>query len=92
MLENTWSYKVEPNKQPRYQPVVDCTYYPVLVSFNNWNIIQFTNKTTPIEDFDAEHKVVLYGISENTASLVQFGKYGDINAEDPTTMGYYVIK
>ena len=26
------------------------------------------------------------------ASLVQLGKYGAINAEDPNTMGYYVIK
>ena len=26
------------------------------------------------------------------ASLVQLGKYGVINAVDPTTMGYYVIK
>ena len=31
-------------------------------------------------------------ISDNTASLVQLGKYGDINAADQTTMGYYVIK
>ena len=38
------------------------------------------------------HKVVLDGISENVASLVQLGKYGAINAADPTTMGYYVIK
>ena len=64
----------------------------MLGSLNNWNIIQFTNKIKSSEEFDELHKVVLDGISENTASLVQFGKYGDINAEDPTTMGYYVIK
>ena len=32
------------------------------------------------------------GISDNMAYLVQIGKYGDINVEDPKTMGYYVIK
>ena len=38
------------------------------------------------------HKVVLDEISDNMASLVKLGKYGDINAADITTMGYYVIK
>ena len=38
------------------------------------------------------HKLVLDGISYNVASLVQLVKYGAINAVDPTTMGYYVIK
>ena len=37
----------------------------MLVTFNNCNIIQFTNKITPSEDFDDIHKVVLDGISEN---------------------------
>ena len=92
MLDNLWAYKVDPNKQPRYQPVVYCTYWTVLGSFNKWNIIQFTNKTTSSEYFDAVHTVVLYGISEDMAYLVQLGKYGAINASDPTTMGYYAIK
>ena len=38
------------------------------------------------------HKLVLDGISDNMASLVQLGKYGAINAVDPTTMSYYAIK
>ena len=59
----------------------------MLVSFNNWSIVQFTNKTTSSEDFDAVYKVVLDGISDNMAYIVQLG-----NAEDPTTLGYYVIK
>ena len=37
------------------------------------------------------HKAVLYGISENVASIVQVSKYGAINADNPTTIGYYVI-
>ena len=38
------------------------------------------------------HKVVIGGISENMASLVQARKCGVINAADPTKMGYYMIK
>ena len=71
MLDKPKSYKVNPNKHPHCKPVVDYTYWHVLGSFDNWNIIQFTNKTTSIEDFDAVHKVVIDGISENMASLVQ---------------------
>ena len=63
----------------------------MLGSFNNWNIIQFTNKTTPIEDFDEVHKVVLDGISENMTFLAQLGKSADINVTDQNIMGYYVI-
>ena len=44
------------------------------------------------EDFDAVHKVVLDGISNNMTYLVHLVKYGAINAEDPNKMGYYVIK
>ena len=29
MLDNTWACKFYPNKQPCYQPVFDCTYWPV---------------------------------------------------------------
>ena len=70
MLDKSWDYCVEPTKQPCYQPVVDCTYWPVLGSLNNWNIINFTNKTTPSGDFDTVHEVVLDGISKIMASLV----------------------
>ena len=34
----------DPNRQPHYQLVEYFKYQPVLGSFNNWNIIQFTNK------------------------------------------------
>ena len=64
----------------------------MLGSFNNRNIIQFTNKTTSIQDFDAVHKLMIDCISENMSALVQLGKYFDINAVDPTTMECYVIK
>ena len=64
----------------------------MLGSFKKWNIIQVINKKTTDKDFDAVHKVVLYGISGNMSALVQNGKYGTINTADPTTMGYYVAK
>ena len=60
--------------------------------FNDWKIIQFTNKTTTNEDFDAVHKVVLDGISDNMSALFQNGRYDTINNTDPTTMGSYVVK
>ena len=56
--------------------------------FNNWIIIQFTNKTTTNKDFDTVHKVVLDGISDNMSATIHNGKYGVINTAYPTTMGY----
>ena len=57
---------------------------------NNWNIIHFINKTTCSEEYDEVHQLVLDGIITNMESLVKTGKYCDINAEDPTTLEYYV--
>ena len=36
-----------------------------------WNIIKFTNKATSIGELNGIHKVVLDGISENTALFVK---------------------
>ena len=73
MLDKPWIYGITSKKQARYQPVHNCTYWPVLVSYNNWNIIYLKPKSTPFESFDEIHKVVLDGTSENMASLVQSG-------------------
>ena len=86
MLDKPWAYDVDTTKNPRYQPVFGCMYCPVLGSFDNCNIIQFSNKTTESEYFDVVHKVVIDGISDNITSLVQLGKYGSIIAADTTTM------
>ena len=67
MLEHPWAYGVDPNKQPYRQPVVDCTYWPVLGSFKHHSIYQFR---ISIEYFYEVHKVFLDGISENMASLL----------------------
>ena len=63
----------------------------MLISLNKCKIINFINKTTCSEEFDEVHKVVLDGIIINMASLVNNDKYGAINAEDPTIMGYYIL-
>ena len=71
MLNKTWISGITPKKQARYQPVTNCTYWPVLGSYNNWNIIEITPKPIPFEAFDEIDKVVLDRISENMASLFQ---------------------
>ena len=80
-----------PHKQQRYQPFKNCTYWPVLGSFNNWNIIQFSLKEKSSEDIVKINQVVLHVISGNMSALVQTGKYVDINTTCTTMMGQYVI-
>ena len=63
----------------------------MLVTYNNWNIIKFTNKNTYKEDFNEIHKVSLDGTSENIIFLVHIGKYGVTTTIYPITMGYYVV-
>ena len=71
MLEKPWIYGIPSKKQARYEPVTDCTYWPVLGSYNNCNIIELTPKSTIFDAFDEINQVVFDRISENMASLVQ---------------------
>ena len=50
-----------------------------------------SSKSTSSETFDEIHQVVIDGISDNMASLVESGKYGAINTTDTSTNGFYVI-
>ena len=50
-----------------------------------------SHKSTPYDEFEEIKQVVLYGISDNMASLFQSGKYGAINTTDTETYGFYVI-
>ena len=50
-----------------------------------------SSKSTSSETFDEIHQVVLDGISDNMASLVESGKYGAMNTADTYTKGFYVI-
>ena len=91
MQDKPWISVIRPDEQERYKPVTNCTYWPLLGSFNNWNIIQLSQKSTPSDAFDEIHQVVLDVISDNMASLFESGKYGSINTTDTTTNGFYVI-
>ena len=92
MLDKPFIYGITSNKQSRYQTVTTCNYWPVMGSYNNWNIIEITPKSTPFKAFDEIHKVVIDGISDNMSSLVQSGMYGAINTDVTTTNGFCVIK
>ena len=90
MLDKHWIYSI-PRKQERNQPVTNCTYWKVLGSLNNWNIIQLLQKSNPYDAFDEIRQVVIDVISDNMASLVQPGKYGAMNTTKTATNGFYVI-
>ena len=63
----------------------------VLGAFNNWNIIELSSNSKSSDTFDAIHQVVLDGLSDNMASLVESGTYGAINTTDTSTNVFYVI-
>ena len=73
MLDKPCISVIPSKKQAHYQPVTDCTYWPVLGLYNNWNIFHITPKSTHFEEFDEIHQVILSGISDNMDSLVQSG-------------------
>ena len=52
-------------QQPRYKPVKEYTYWPVLGSFNNCNILKLSHEATSNKEIGKIHQVVLEGISEN---------------------------
>ena len=92
MLEKPWISGIPSEKKAYYQPVTNYTYFPVLGSDNNFNIIELTPKSTHFEAFDDIHQVVLDGIIDHMALLVQSGMYSAVNKDDTTTKGFYVIQ
>ena len=91
MLDKPWISVIPSDNQEHYKPVTKCNYWPVLYSFNNWNIIEFSSKSTSSDTFDEIHQFFIDGISDNIVSLVESGKYGAINTTDTATNGFYVI-
>ena len=67
ILDKAWIYGIPSDKQDCCKPVTKCTYWPLLGAFNNWNIIQFSSKSTSSDTFDEIHQVVIDGISDNIA-------------------------
>ena len=51
-------------------------------------MIQLSQNSTPSDAFDEIHQVVLDGIRDNMASLVESVNYGAINTTDTTTNGF----
>ena len=70
MLDQPWIYGINLKKQTRYQPVKNSNYWQFLGSYNNWNIIHLSPKSTRFGAFEEINKVVLEGISDNMHSLV----------------------
>ena len=65
ILDKTWISGIPSDEQERYKTVTKCTYWPVLGSFNNWNIIELSQKSIPSDSFDEIHQVVLDVINDN---------------------------
>ena len=55
------------------------------------NIIQLSQKLTSYDEFNEIHQVVLDGISDNIASLVQSGNYRAIGTTETETNIFYVF-
>ena len=51
ILYQPWVTSVTYKQQPHNQPVKNCTYWPVLGYFNNWNNLQLSHKATSSEEF-----------------------------------------
>ena len=64
----------------------------MLGSFNNWNIIHSSHKTTRSDEIDKINQVLLDIISDNMAELFWNGQYDTINITYKTTIVSYVIK
>ena len=80
------------HQQPCQNAVKEFTYWDVLGSFNNCNILKLSQKPTSSKEIDKIHQVVLAGISENMAALLQTYEYSFIHTTYITKMGYYVIE
>ena len=85
MLNKPWYPGVSNTTQPRYQHVLDCTYWPVFVIFNNCTVIIFTNKNEYMKDFVYINNTIIDVISDNMLSLVQLSNYGYVSTTDPKT-------
>ena len=56
-------------------------------SFTNLNILKISYKATSSEEIEANHQVLLDGISENVDALVQTDKYSTIGKTYTATLG-----
>ena len=90
MLDKPCISDITSDEQDCYKPVTKCTYFPLLGSFNSWNIIILSQKSTPSDEFDEIYQVALDLISDNMALLAGSGKYGAINTTDTKIMDFMI--
>ena len=57
MLDKTSVSVITPDEQEHYKHITKYTYWPVLGSFNNWNLVQLSQKSSPSDAFDWIHQV-----------------------------------
>ena len=55
IIDKPWISGISSDKQERYKTVTKCTYWPVLGSLNNLNIIELSPKSTSYDTFDEIH-------------------------------------
>ena len=55
IIDKPWIPGIPSYKQEQYKPVTNCTYWPLIWSFNNWNIIQLSQKSTSSNTFYEIH-------------------------------------
>ena len=90
-VRKPWISGITPDEQERYKPTTKCTYWPVLGFFNNCNMIQLSQKSTPFDAFDEIHQVILDIVSANMASLFESVNYEAIKTTYIGINGFYVI-
>ena len=91
ILDKLWISGTPSEKQERYKPVTKCTYWTLLGSFNNWIMIQLSQKSNSSDTFDEIHQFFIDGMSGNMSSLVKSVKYGAINITETSTNRFYFI-
>ena len=52
IIYKPWISGIPSNKKELHKPVTKCAYWPVIGSFNNWIIVQLSQKSTPYDEFD----------------------------------------
>ena len=65
MLGRTWVNGLPPHQQPFYQSVIDFTYWPLIGSFTNWNILKSSQKATTSATFEEIHHIEYIQSSKN---------------------------
>ena len=64
----------------------------MLDTYNKWNIVTFSTKSSLVEEFDEIQKVMICGIIKNIDSLEYKVRCVYVSETDEFTTGYYDVK